>query len=227
MRGVARYIVASKNAKIGRHGSVDATYVSPKTCPPSCPLRGRGCYAENAHMGTWFRKMESASKGMSALDVSRAEAMEIDGAYEGKIPPWKVLRLHVMGDCRTAEGATVVASAVARWLRRGGSVAWTYTHAWDRVPAFSWGDISTLASVDRKEDVAKADSRGYAVAIIADRAMEIAGIKFVICPAQHRHSTSTCEECRLCFDADGLRKARKGIVFLPHGSRFKKIDRVR
>jgi hypothetical protein len=130
-----------------------------------------------------------------------------------------------MGDCRTAAATETVAAAATRWLRRGGKIAWTYTHSWDRIPAFSWGDISTLASVDRKEDVAKADSRGYAVSIVAEKPQTIAGIQFFVCPAQtHKHIT--CEACEACFDAEQLRKDRKGVAFLPHGNRRKKIKAI-
>jgi hypothetical protein len=56
------------------------------------------------------------------------------------------------------------------------------------------------------------------------KAYNLAGVRWIPCPQQTRGVT--CDACRLCFDADGLRDRGTGIAFAVHGSSGKRALRV-
>ena len=128
-----------------------------------------------------------------SVDVARAEAAAIDGAFRGGPIDGRPLRLHTVGDCRNRTAARIVGGAVVRWLDRGGGKVWTYTHAGADVPRLAWGPrMSVLASVDTLDQVGKAIAAGYAPArYVADfptgsKSWSEGGIRWIPCPAQTR-----------------------------------------
>ena len=216
----ATFVRLSKNAKIG---DAAATYSATATCPP-CPLKdGKGCYAEDGNVGFTTRRLNKAAQGKTPLQVARDEARAIDAGRPLPIP----LRLHVSGDCRTLKATEVVAAAAGRYRDRGGDVAWTYTHAWRRVPRKTWGRVSALASCDRPEQAVAAREAGYAPAVTVARHLASAtvshGVRWIACPAQLRGVT--CVECRLCMDADKLFEQKLGIAFAAHGTKERKLQK--
>jgi hypothetical protein len=223
MANGALYVSSSQNHKIG---AADATYLAIRpTCPSSCALRERGCYAQDGKVELTVRRLETEAAG-GKVDPDVAEVEAIDAATPH---PNRPLRLHVSGDVTTIDRARALGAAIARWLRRGGPVAWTYTHAWKAIPRKAFSPISVLASVDRVEDLPLARKRGYAPAIVVPehwgkRAFEKNGIKWIPCPAQTLE-TVTCTSCKLCFDADALFARKVGIAFEAHGSRRHSISR--
>ena len=79
------------------------------------------------------------------------------------------LRVHVGGDSQTVPGTQLIAAVVADWMRRGGKLAWSYTHAWFKVPRAAWGPVSVLASVDNPiREADQARKMGYAPAVVVD-----------------------------------------------------------
>lgn len=231
MRG-AIYVEGSDNRKISGVGKVDATYASiKKTCPDSCSLKDAGCYAQESFVGMVVRRMDKRARQDSPLQVARAEARAIDQAYGGKsIPMGRDLRLHVSGDSRTIKGTRVLNAAIARWRKRGGKDVWNYTHAWQHVPRQEWSNVSTLASVDRVDQIEEARKQGYAPAIVVDhhaseKAHKLPGsdTTFIPCPQQTRNVP--CVDCRLCFKADWLYSTNRGIAFAAHGVKQNEIKK--
>src|SRR5579864_6624029 len=223
MKG-AIYASDSTNTKLMGSQKVDATYASIKhTCPDTCSLKGKGCYAQTSFVGMVNFRMQRRARGASALEVARAEAQAIDAAYEGKrFPQGRALRLHVSGDSRTIKGTMLLNNAVGRWKHRGGGDCWSYTHAWRNVPRRTWSNVSVLASVDNASDVQAARAQGYAPAIVvsehsSDKAYQLSGsdTTFIPCPNQTRGVG--CTDCKLCFKADWLFETNRGIAFAAHG----------
>jgi hypothetical protein len=217
------YVQGSKNSKISSSNSVDAIYVSTNSCPKNCSFAEKGCYAKLGMVGITTTRLNKESDKMSALQLARAEAKSIDQAYAGKnIPAGKNLRLHVSGDCRSIEGAKVINKAIGRWHKRGGNIAWSYTHCWDHVLREVWSNVSMLASVDKVEDVQYVRQNGYAPAIVvaehlSDKAYKLPNCDttFIPCPSQTRGIK--CDQCMLCGRADFLFENNKGIAFSAHG----------
>lgn len=230
----ATFVKCSKNAKIGE--KTCATYVSIAATCPTCPMRGEGCYAENGKLGILAKHLNEGAEGMDARDVAREEARLIRAAWRGKPIPQdgarggRDLRLHVSGDARTPSAARELAAAVAHFQRRGGGVAWCYTHAWKRVARSDWGGISILASMEDAREADAASKHGYTPALVvayhlSERAYTLPGsdVQWIPCPSQTRGIT--CDRCRLCMRADALRDSGRGIAFAAHGSRAKTIKR--
>lgn len=232
MSNGAIYVEDSGNRKIMGSKKVDATYASIRTsCPKSCPLMGKGCYAELGYTGIHNHKLDADADGQSALDTARAEAKAIDSSYKGgAIPNERDLRVHVAGDSRTLAGTRLINNAIGRWIKRGGGKTWSYTHAFAHVPRSAWSNVSILASIDNVKEVALARKQGYAPAIVvpehpSDRAYTLKGsdTKWIPCPNQTR--SVGCTDCRLCFDTDRLYEGNFGIAFAAHGVMKEQIKR--
>ena len=221
MKG-AIYCEDSGNSKIIGSQKADATYASIQgSCPDSCALKAHGCYAQDGWTGLTVRRLDAEAVGQ---DVTAAEVSAIDASYNsGKVPSGRALRLHVSGDARTVKAARALGAAVRRWQKRGGGVAWTYTHAWRTVGRSAWSQsVSVLASLESPKQAAAARRKGYAPALVveshaSDKAYVSHGVRWIPCPAQTRHVG--CTDCRLCFDADALFERKAGITFAAHGSR--------
>ncbi len=233
MRG-AIYVKKSGNTKLaGKSGRIDATYASIKhSCPSTCELKDKGCYAQNSYVGMIVQRLERRGRGQTPLAIARAEARAIDAAYDGRnIPPNTFLRLHVSGDSRTVKGTRVLSKAVTRWLNRGGSMAYTYTHAWRNVPRSAWNSISTLASVSTVKEAEQALKLGYAPALVVpehtdDKSYKLNGssITWIPCPAQTKDDIG-CSDCKLCMRDSYLVESKHGIAFAAHGINKNKLKR--
>lgn len=228
----AIYVEESGNTKLNGSQKVDATYASIKaTCPDSCELKDKGCYAQTSFVGMINNRMNRRAKGNSPLETARAEAKAIDQSYKGgAVPTGRFLRIHVAGDSRTRAGTKVLNGAAGRWLKRGGKAIWSYTHCWKNVPRELWSNVSVLASVDSIKDVEAARANGYAPAMvvpehISEKAYVLPGsdTKWIPCPNQTRGVG--CSDCRLCFDANRLYSSNMGIAFAAHGVRKNEIKK--
>jgi hypothetical protein len=233
----------SGNIKIG---IMSATYVSQRSCPPSCiwlkPVLVvkkrtqkfthiawvKPCYALH---GQTLWSTNRVNRQADALDLDSIqlainEANAIDG-LTGK--NW--LRLHVVGDCRSDESARIVSDAVKVYKLKHGQGAHTYTHAWKDVARDSWQDVSVLASVETLQDARNALKRGYAPSmVISDKHQSKMAYKqdeltMVPCP-QQTGASKNCLTCRLCFK-DKLLLARKMvIVFQPDTNTDKSVQQA-
>lgn len=187
-------VAASQNRKIG---PLACTYVSQVSCPPGCPFKGNGCYAEAGPAGLTTARLNraAAAHDLTPLALARLEADAVDA-----LPADRDLRLHVVGDCVTPAAAVAVAAAAGRYRRR----------------------VSVLASCETTADVRAAHAAGYAAALAvtrfpSDRAFTVDGVRVVPCPAQTRPAV-TCATCRLCTDDRRLHASGLAIGFAAHGS---------
>lgn len=217
---VAIFVPVSANSKIGMAA---ATYASTHATCPKCPLKGHGCYAEQGRVGLTVRRLNDAAEGVSRLNAAKVEAQAID---TGACVPGLPLRLHVSGDSATTQAVRILSAAAERYMARGGGQPWSYTHAWRKVHRESWGKVSVLASIERPRDALRVIARGYAPAlIVAKHASAEAyvkdGVKWIPCPAQTLKRT--CTDCRLCLDADALRRRTAGIAFEPDYMTSKRV----
>lgn len=212
------FAARSSNSKLTKNGRAYATHASQESCPKTCPLYGAGCYAESGLQGMFVTARLNRSADVRADTIARAEAASIDALPSDTKAA--MLRLHVVGDCRTENAATIVASAAERWSSRTGAPAYTYTHAWRDVSRKAWRTVGVLASCESIADVKQAMRRGYATAMVvpehtSDKASIVDGVRLVPCPAQTRGVT--CDTCRLCFDDKTLLARRAVITFAAHG----------
>lgn len=210
---------ASENSKTGL---CSATYVTGKTCPDSCPFKGGGCYGESGHVGRVARRV-SRSGVEDGETIGKMEAAAID-CLSAQLD----LRLHVYGEFADEEHAERVDEAAGRFKARAALIgkkvkAWTYTHRWREINAYTFTHISALASVESFADAEKAFDEGYAPALsMAEFQSETlhqprgASFKIMPCPAQTKGRK--CVDCRLCFDSTALKEKRIAIGFRPNKS---------
>lgn len=216
----------SQNSKLGNIG---ATYAPiEQTCPDSCELKDKVCYAQSSFVGIQNARLTKAARRgkYTALQLARIEAkliaaLPMENKYRTGQKPLPVLRLHVSGDSRTVKGTKLISKASAKYIKAGGKV-YSYTHAWKKVPRLAWGNVSILASVDSVADADKAVARGYVPAIVVEKfdgkkafKMEGSNVSFIPCPNQTMGLT--CEQCMLCMRADNLSHGNRGIAFAVHG----------
>ena len=97
-------------------GPVAVTWVSQASCPADCPFLRSGCYAESGNAGFTTARLNRAAKRSPAV-LAREEARGIDW-----LSGYNLLRLRIVGDCRTNKAAQIVGDACKRYARRG--VAW-------------------------------------------------------------------------------------------------------
>lgn len=221
------YIQDCSIPKFGFH--TDATYASMRTCPASCALRGHGCYAEQGNVGYHVRRYEQSvwSDAAGTVELARIEAAAICGSWGGgRVPPGQILRLHVAGDFGGTKSARVLADAAANWIKRGGSMVWTYTHNWRAVARDAFGQIAISASTESVDDVPAILAQGYSPALVVKEhgsTIVAHGVRFM--PCQHQTTGKTCRECGLCMRTD-LRERGLGVAFAAHGSQAAKVRLV-
>ena len=229
---MGKVVIAVDKSSNSKTGLVSATYAPIATCPSTCPFIDKGCYAQQGHTGIHLHNMNKALaelKNSSVLAVSKIEAEEIrklKGAYP--------LRLHVVGDCRTAKAAEVIACAAKEYTAKQNQPVWTYTHAWKEIPRKKWGDISVLASCETIDECLLAMKRGYAASIIRLKKFdgsfewELKDVKKKVRMVACKEITKgiQCDKCRLCFNDKKLLEKNEIICFFSHGSKSKEVDKI-
>ena len=219
-------------------GKIAATHVgTDRTCQDCAlkdpdPVTGKSpCYYRSGfRTAPLDARMNTAAKAQKAsvVRIAKAEARLIDRLLTGKKRDGsnrvtnRPLRLHVGGDTPTNEAAVIVAAAARRYSERVQAPSYTYTHSWRTVRRSAWKGVSVLASIESTLDGLKALKRGYAPAVVVERfdgpkAFERDGVRWIPCPAQTKDDIS-CDDCRLCMNADALRDRNSGIAFSAHGT---------
>lgn len=212
-----RFIRRSGNAKLG---PIPVTYSAPSTCPPSCPLKGNGCYAELAQWtANAWRKTEAFVDWNAGL---RLIAL---------LPPGTLWRHNVAGDLPGIGDKLDIRQLNALVTAAEGTRGYTYTH-------------KPLRRADERNAVQRVNRHGFTINLSADSMAEAdqlaslgiapvcvtvpsdhpqmsktpAGATVVVCPAQSRDID--CATCQLCANA-----TRKSVVgFRAHGVSHRKID---
>jgi hypothetical protein len=212
---------SSGNKKLGKHIAV--TYASQGSCPKTCPLFQKGCYAETGPMFWSVTSKLNKSAIKNSFEIALEEAMQID-SLSGK----NHLRIHVVGDCNTADSAEIIAKASERYMSKHKKIAWSYTHN-HSILREKWGNVSILRSCHNVKQVEKAFRDGYASALIfkqfpSDKTFSLTkDIRVIPCPFQTGKAES-CEKCKLCLQADKLHKNRLVIGFETHGVKKKQAN---
>jgi len=217
---IVHLTVKSSNVKTG---PMPASTSGASTCPDSCPLKSKGCYAKGGPLGMHWQKVSRADRGTvwdSFLDQIRA------------LPNGQTWRHNQAGDL-PGDNNAIDPGLLSELVRANrGRNGFTYTHkpVLDSQP----GPVRS-----NRASVARANRDGFTINLSANglrhadelAALNVApvvtilppgvesntvtpgGRKVVVCPAQVRDGV-TCATCRLCS-----RSSRSAIIgFIPHGS---------
>lgn len=194
--------------------AIPTTRSARSTCPDSCELRGKGCYAENFPMSIAWDKLNTS--GLTYDDLLD----EISRLKRGTL--W---RHNDAGDLLGRDGLIDFQALMGLVKANEGRRGFTFTHyGWrDNYAAITnanTGGFTINVSASSIGDAKAAYIDGLPVAVIREQVKpveDIDGIRYVVCPAQTKGWT--CKDCGLCYQAD----REYVIVFRPHGVKKKSL----
>ena len=216
----------SSNAKIGK---IPATNSARATCPPSCPLSGKGgCYAEAGfHTRLNWDKIDAGERGTDWGGFVKQLAA---------LPAGTLWRHNVSGDLPPSAPDEISESAVVDLVNANkGKRGFTYTHYpmtrknASIVKTANASGFTINASANNIAEAVKYQKSGLpTVTIVSEsehgkewRKVTREGVDVIQCPAEYRDDV-TCKTCALCS-----RASRSVIVgFTVHGTRAKNADLI-
>jgi hypothetical protein len=218
--GALRVSIALKSGN-RKTGPIPVTMTAASTCPPSCPLMNRGCYAEQHMVAIHWRRLSAGKTGLTW------------GAFLKVIeslPDGQVWRHNEAGDLpgvgEDLDAAALTALVDANRGKRG----FTYTHKdWRKFGAAirtaTARGFTVNVSTDSLAEADLAARAGLPVTTVLPHDAPARGnrtpdgVRVVICPAE-THEAVTCEKCKLCAVP-----GRSCIIgFRAHGDRKKQIS---
>lgn len=213
----------SSNAKTG---PIPVSTTSANTCPPSCPLASKGCYAKGGPLAIHWRKVTSGERGTD---------WETFCSTIAKLPQGQLWRHNQAGDLPGSAG--VIDSRALEQLVNANGVSmangFTYTH-YPATPenmvsiehANTCGFTVNLSANNptHADELASKTTAPVVTLIPSDTpytSKTPAGRKVVACPAQYRDNV-TCASCGLC-----ARAGRSIIIgFYAHGAGSKAAESI-
>jgi hypothetical protein len=217
--------VQSSNQKLGL--DVSTITSDRKTCPPSCPLKNNGCYADFGPLRLHWAKVSTGERGNdwdTLVDQVNA------------LPRGRKIRFFQAGDCPSKKENSEdidgqAMSKMADVVKKKGHITWGYSHK-KMTPknvkilkeSASKGLIINASADSLKEaDEFMAKGLPTVVTVPSDfksGTMTSEGNKVIICPQQTREGT-TCSSCLLC------QKSNRSCVvgFIVHGVKKNAIDK--
>lgn len=210
----------SFNAKGNRKTALPTTTSPKQSCPDSCALKEKGCYAKYSFLGKHWSDLSEGKKGFSFSDMlEKIKAL----------PAGQVWRHNQAGDISSEQGNIDLAELRALVDANKGKKGFTYTHNIlnsHNVRAIKSANLAGFtinASTETGKAADKAFSMGLpVVTILPSNAPKVtktpAGRKVVTCPADLKNVT--CKTCKLC-----QRSNRDFIIgFRAHGSAKKSVE---
>ena len=211
----------SSNSKIG---PMPVTITSENSCPNSCPLKGKGCYANVGPLALHWRKTKLTS----------AELFK----QIRTIPRGNIWRHNQAGDAVGYEaGDEKINSEFLADLTQAnkGRRGYTYTHKSPFIPenaaaikAANEGGFTVNLSADNEAEADSFVALGIAPVVVVlplDKTANFktaAGNQVIICPATKEGSQMNCLSCGVCAKAN-----RKAIIGFPaHGTQRKSASEV-
>lgn len=204
-------------------GPIPVSTSSEETCPPSCPLKKKGCYADGGPLAIHWRKITAGERGDTWRDfVAKVKAL----------PRGQLWRHNQAGDL-AGKGGRIDASKLrdlvsANRKKRG----FTYTHKpmtatnVELVREANAGGFTINLSANSVKHVDKLLEHGLpVVTVLPIDAPKVSttpnGAKVVRCPATNGDRV-TCSSCALCANS-----ARDYVIGFPaHGSGAKKANLI-
>ena len=204
----------SRNEKTG---PMPVSTTESRSCPASCPLREKGCYAKLGPLGLFWGKIDNGAAGMAWADFT---------AIIAKLPAGTMWRHNQAGDL-PGHGDEIDGAALAQLVQANAEKqGFTYTHKpmtpanKAAVKAANAAGFTINLSADNlaEADQLMAEQAGPVVVILdkpegqRHTMTTPAGHKIETCPVAYG-AAKDCKSCGLCAKRD-----RKVIVGFPaHG----------
>lgn len=211
----------SDNIKTGK---ILVTTTSADSCPPSCPFKGSGCYADSGPLAIHWRKVTSGARGGNIAELILAISALGSGA---------IWRHNQAGDLpgigESLDNAALQEIVLANKGRRG----FTYTHKYKLVrnhaiikSANEQGFAINLSANNlRHADELFALGIGPVVTVLPENAIRRNatpdGRMVYTCPATYNDAVN-CANCGICARTD-----RQFIIGFPaHGNGKKAVSEI-
>jgi len=210
----------SSNSKTG---PIPVTTSSKSTCPPDCPLKGNGCYAETGPLGMHWHQVSIGNRGIT-LD-------ELCDQIK-KLPKHQLWRWGQAGDFPGDDGVldATSMSKIVRANDRREAISFTHYdpslhHNWTVIDDAISNGFTINLSANNLEHADELYDHGVAPVVTVlpmDTTKPVytpKGRMVAICPATQRDDIQ-CSSCGICANAD-----RKAIIGFPaHGTGAKKAQ---
>ena len=228
------YIQSSQNKKLG---NIPAVYAARVTCPPFCPLKGRGCYGESGPVSIHWRNVKTPFEAI--LRQIRGIRFKVN----------KLWRWAVVGDL-PGVGSAIDKTQLRELAKANDSAkGFTYTHKplteenrkiINEINSETNFTINLSADSLKDAEIKKALNVGPVVLTVPSTQLEDfqtkSGLRVKICPAAAKSpklvwpedpviklaykDSISCETCGICH-----KKNRDFVIGFPaHGNRKRLID---
>ena len=204
-------------------GNMPVSTSSKATCPDTCGLKEKGCYAKYSFLGSHWNKVTSGERGIEWADFIAAIK---------KLPSGSLWRHNQAGDLQGNNNVIDHAKLTQLVKANKGKNGFTYTHyplTTDNIKAIKSAIVAGFtinASADNMVQADNAKALGLPVAVLIHRSAGNVtytpkGTKIVACPAEKSDSV-TCASCKLCAKSD-----RDFMIgFRGHGTAAKHVDLI-
>lgn len=209
-----------KSANV-KTGAIPVSTTTADSCPPSCPFKNSGCYADSGPLALHWSKVTAGDRGMPWAEFCDTIAA---------LPAGQLWRHNQAGDL-PGIGESVDPVALGQLVAANiGRRGFTYTHKhssdalyWVK-HANAWGFTVNLSANDLQHADQLADTGCPVVVVLPidapQQTVTPAGRKVITCPATYKENVS-CETCQLC------QRQRDTIIGFPaHGTGKAKIEKV-
>jgi len=208
------FTAVSSNVKTG---PIPVTRTDKKSCPDSCILKGKGCYAEGGPVLIHWKKLDDA--GLSLDELARKIK---------KLPKGQLWRHNEAGDLPGFNDMIDIAQLTKLVDANKGKKGFTYTHypmVQHNIKAVKLANDSGFTinmSLNNLNELSQAKHLPLPKVVILPKdspnKFEHDGVTVMKCPAQIKDEMS-CSRCKLCADPN-----RKMVIgFDPHGFRKNKV----
>lgn len=215
------YHIGKGNTKTG---PIPTTTTGSDSCPNSCPLKEKGCYASYSFLGSHWKKVTSGERGIDYNEFIRAVKA---------FPVGQLWRHNQAGDL-PSNGETIDTAALSGIVRANkGKRGFTYTHHDMRIPsnmeaivhANANGFTVNLSCNDAQQASKVYKATGLPVVTLlpqdAPNRQTVDGVNVVACPAE-KSDRVQCSNCALCANP-----SREYIIgFRAHGTAKKHVNLI-
>ncbi len=220
--------VLSNNSKTGvvPTAYVGTTRDEARASCQGCPMLGdRTCYAWGGTPRMAFSTIVKARRRDPSRYSLGAVMARLARRRRGRA---RVVRLGALGDPARARRRDIREALSA--ARTHGMTVLGYTHAWRTAKARDMRG-TLMASCDTPTQADEALRAGWRPAAIIPAApagpiyQTPGGARLLVCPAQRKPDTMTCDRCAMCSPSAPVWTAGRidGIAFIPHGVARKRL----
>ena len=212
------------NMKGNSKTAIPTTTSSKVTCPDTCPLKEKGCYAKYSFLG---KHWDNVTNGTAKNSMQFGELLKTIKA----LPEGQLWRHNQAGDLPHINGVIVKSKAYLLAEANKGKKGFTYTHHdvsignnGRTIKHLNESGFTVNLSANNLNQADKYVDKGIApvVSLISMDSDKVSytpkGRKVVACPAEKEKIT--CKDCKLCSDS----KRDYIIGFRAHGTAKKHVS---